>query len=245
MTMKAYTGEAFVAFVDIAGFKKMLHKGIKVAVDAIDKFYQIGYELLDDYGNYGDVKIQGLLVSDCAILFSYRDNDSVDKQKILEQLLRIVKIYNIKMLELGYILTTSIAYGDFSYKGKHEFYGISKQPITGNAYLKAYLDSENQVNKLKPGFCRIVCEDSNGKLDQELNDIVSNIDVSYIIDKKLTRNRRYFYWNLNDENEIENFTKNIKKLNTKYNKEITKFVDMRKDEMYNQEKELLRTYIEE
>ena len=54
------------------------------------------------------------------------------------------------------MLTTSIAWGNFSYHNRIEFPGINKQPIYGNAYVSAFLDNETGSPRLQPGQCRII-----------------------------------------------------------------------------------------
>ena len=93
--------------------------------------------------------------------------------------------------------TTSIAYGQFSYQNRIEFDGISKQPIYGNAYVSAFLDNENGTPKLEPGQCRVVLN------NQENEDY--NIPLL-----KIAKKHYYYYWMVENENEIENFEKNYK-----------------------------------
>lgn len=110
-------GKAFVAFIDICGFKNILRNNVKNAEQALSKFFQIGYDVLYTKNN-NDLDrhdIQGLFISDCAVLVvSFYSNKEIDiciqveKLKIL--LDKIIQI-NQKMLEAGFMLTTSIAYG--------------------------------------------------------------------------------------------------------------------------------------
>jgi hypothetical protein len=58
-------------------------------------------------------------LSDCGILFS-RDENLDDG---LFKMLKVIKKLNSKMLDIGFMLTTSIAYGKFDYSGKIELKG--------------------------------------------------------------------------------------------------------------------------
>ena len=75
MAVKNFSGKTFVAFVDISGFKVIMSEDKSQAVGALNKFYQIGYQVLQDYQN----KVNGIFVSDCAVLFVTK-NTSKDEQ---------------------------------------------------------------------------------------------------------------------------------------------------------------------
>jgi hypothetical protein len=150
MALKPFTGNTFLAFTDICGFTKMMDNN-NAALEALNKFYSIGYWALY---NQNPKYIEGLFISDSGILFATGpEND--DRTK-LSSLLKIVAEINNKMLDNGYMLTTSIAYGDFTYNDKIEFLGIDKNPVYGNAYVDAYKDTEKGKPKLEPGQCRIL-----------------------------------------------------------------------------------------
>ena len=91
------------------------------------------------------------------------------------------------------MLTTSIAFGRFSYHQRLEFPGIEKNPIYGHAYVTAYLDNETGKPKLQPGECRIV---KKGLPDGCL---ASNPRIAEL------RGNAYFYWMVNSQDEIEDF----------------------------------------
>ena len=213
MPISNYNGKAFVAFVDISGFKKMMFNDKNKAFEALDTFYQIGYNALkrDNINKC----IQGLFISDCGILIAkfdkkekYCNNKKVEK---LNALLNVIKEINYKMLESNFMLTTSIAFGDFKYKNKIELKNISKNWLVGNAYLDAFLDNEDKTYKLKPGQCRIICS-TNDLENLCFNDLGDN----FIIGEEVNNKRhRYFYWNLQDKNQIKSFEQIYKKADNK------------------------------
>lgn len=182
-----FSGQTFVAFIDICGFKAMMSEENK-ASRALDKFYQIGYNELQACRD-----INGIFISDCGILYVTRDTSKEEK---LEILLRIVKSINLKMLEADYMLTTNIAYGDFFYQERRGFNGISKNLMMGNAYVKAFLDSQAKP-KIDVGECRILKED---------------IEEDFFENPHLCPRGKYFYyyWNVEDSEKIDLFKKDYK-----------------------------------
>ena len=194
MAVNNFSGKTFVAFIDISGFKGMMNEKSKAA-QALDKFYQIGYEVLQRYQN----KVSGIFISDCGVLYVSK---KVPIKEQLDILLDVVKEINKKMLEENFMLTTNIAYGDFSYQNRVEFSGISKNLLYGNAYLDAYLDSIDKP-KMEPGLCRI--------LSKNIEDTCF-LDVNQFLKQK--KKHYYFYWNINTSEEIANFEQDYK--NAKY-----------------------------
>ena len=182
-----FSGQTFVAFIDICGFKAMMSEENK-ASRALDKFYQIGYDELQACRD-----INGIFISDCGILYVTRDTSKEEK---LEILLRIVKSINLKMLEADYMLTTNIAYGNFFYQKRIEFNRISKNLMMGNAYVKAFLDSQAKP-KIDVGECRILKED---------------IEEDFFNNLHLCPRGKYFYyyWNVEDPEKIDLFKKDYK-----------------------------------
>jgi hypothetical protein len=136
-----------------------------------------------------------MFVSDSGILFSTRGTTS----EKLSNLLNCLKEINQKMLERNYMLTTSIAFGEFSYQGKIEFLGIEKNPIYGFAYVEAYLDNANGSPKIQPGQCRLI-------KSNQINDI--DLSAFPLLKKQNERDKHlYYYWNLNNPNDISLFEK--------------------------------------
>lgn len=183
MPISNFDGRTFVAFTDVSGFKEMM-KDDKRAIRALDHFYTSGYSILRE-----NPSIHGVFISDCAVLF-VNNRDAQDAQ--LRSLLPVIERLNRDLLEYDIMLTTSIAYGQFSYHQRLEFHGIEKNPVYGNAYLSAFFDNQSSQPRLQPGECRIVKD--------ELENQLSGFDRLYDRGKYL-----YFYWMVAADAEVKLF----------------------------------------
>jgi hypothetical protein len=213
MPIEEYHGKTFVAFVDISGFKSMM-KDPKKAFKALDRFYQIGYDVLfEQENNLEEKRIDGLFISDCGVLFSrLKHNENIDDREIKESLnylLKAIEKISKRMIQADFLLTASVAYGQFDYQERIEFSGIDKNLMFGNAYLDAYLDNENGKPKLEPGHCRILIKDLN---DEFWNSIQCSNDPPFnrLISKPSSPKHLYFYWMVDNENKIDDFQKNYR-----------------------------------
>ena len=148
-----YTGQTFVAFSDISGFKSMMANETRL-MRAMDALYSSGYRNLG--GTNRNPVVEGIFISDCGILFSRRINEP-DIQA-LGSLLQVLAVIHRDVFESAFSLTTSIAFGRFTYRGKIEFEGLEKNAIHGDAYVSAYRDNESKTRKLYPNECRICKE---------------------------------------------------------------------------------------
>ena len=191
MAIADFNGNTFVAFLDISGFKEMMKGDGSQAVNALDKLNQAGYDVLQNNQTIG-----GIFISDCGVLFVQDYN--INKKIKLQNMLKVIKEINKKLIADDIMTTTSIAYGHFSYHNRIEFEGILKNPIYGNAYVAAFLDNENTTPKLEPGQCRIVLNN---------NEDIESYDIPLL---KKTTKHHYHYWMVENDNEIENFEKNYK-----------------------------------
>ena len=191
MPVQDFHGNTFVAFTDISGFKEMMKGDGTRAIKALDKLNQAGFNALNN-----NTDVNGFFISDCGILF-VKNTDLSESEK-LKAILKVIKEINKKLLSQDIMLTTSIAYGQFSYHQRIEFDGISKNPIYGNAYVSAFLDNETGTPKMQPGQCRIVT-----------NNLSENESTNNPYLKKI-RNHIYYYWMLNNPSEIETFEKAYK-----------------------------------
>ncbi len=205
MPIESYEGNTFVAFSDISGFKSMMKEKNR-AWRALSKFYGFGYEVLDQsHHNNLNSKVEGFFMSDCCVLFVRNNtwNDTNNSLQDLETLLRTVKALNVKMLNSGYFLTTSISFGKFKYQRRIELDWIEKSAIYGSAYVEAFLDNEKGRPKLSPGLCRIIKEN----LPDELR--LSGYLSDYIIGGK-KRKHYYYYWMLSANDNIKDFKNEYK-----------------------------------
>ncbi len=208
MTIQAYHGNTFVAFIDISGFKAMMEDR-KRARDALSSFFQTGYSVLKEQRNVDEYRrVDGLFVSDCGILFSRfnGENQSPNDQmrEALGSLLCTVETISTKLLKADLMLTSSIAYGRFDFHERIDFSGIVKNMMFGYAYLNAYLDNEAGKPKLSPGQCRILKKN----LDEPfLNTIIDSQDSPFDRLQSVDRDNKhlYFFWMVENPEEIVRF----------------------------------------
>ena len=186
MPIEDFADKCFVAFTDISGFKTMMKDGERAA-RAIDSLYNAGFDILGATAN-----INGFFISDCGVLFA-RHREPIDQ---LNNLLTVVRALNKQVLADDIMLTTSIAWGDFSYHNRIEFPGIDKQPIFGNAYVSAFLDNETGRPRLKPGQCRILKRDIP---ESVLPSIAENPRIED------AKSHYYYYWMVEDSEGIQQF----------------------------------------
>lgn len=199
MPISDFDGNTFVAFIDICGFKEMVRQRER-AWRALDRFYQLGYDVLRAHRQENNESgVEGIFVSDCGILFVRGNGSNRDK---LLSLLECIKEINKGMLDEGFMLTTSIAYGPFKYQERIELRGIEKNLVYGSAYLGAYLDSSNEKPLIQPGQCRIVIEnlpdDVITSLAARQGELLSRIN-------RESNKHYYYYWNVDSPGEIEDF----------------------------------------
>ena len=207
MPLESFNGTTFVAFTDISGFKDMMEDERR-AIRALDRFYQAGYDALRQK-NYVP-RVDGLFVSDCGILF-VREADPHPAAS-LRALLKVIEAINRDVLRADVMLTTSIAYGPFSYHERIEFPGIQKSLTYGDAYLTAYLDNERGKPRMQPGQCRIVLRQT-GQVEDALRDFncprvrratgvrADGGGRGRMKDAK----HAYFFWMVSQENQIVGF----------------------------------------
>lgn len=170
------------------------------APKALDNFYQIGYDVLNEAENN---HIKGLFVSDCGILYYDTNSGNDSKNQQLISLLNIIQKINRKALQKDLMLTSSIAYGDFTVQERIETRRIGKAHIIGNAYIAAYLDNENGNPKIRPGQCRII---KNDETEMIIEDIKQTDNISEYIRQKQTRSKHYYYyWMVDNINDISTF----------------------------------------
>ena len=124
------------------------------ALKALDRLYGSGYNVIHSQNDKEDNRIEGFFMSDCGVLFVR--NLKYNSIPGFCSLLDAIKQINYDMLKYDFMLITSIAYGQFKYQNRIEFLGIDKNPLYGNAYVSAYLDTERGNPRIQPGQCRII-----------------------------------------------------------------------------------------
>lgn len=215
MPINNYKGEdTFVAFLDIWGFKKLMkiNKGEK-AWKALDCLYNAGYEFLQNRSN--NYQVEGIFISDCGILFVRNNPDSPDPVNELKSILQVIKRINERMKDNNFILTASIAYGEFKYQRRIEFPGIGKSPIYGNAYVLAFSDNENGKPRIKAGQCRIVKEKLPTEIEKVLENNYNQDKILQMVTKRNgDNNHYYYYWMIDSPDEIKK--DEIKKFEQRY-----------------------------
>lgn len=198
-----YNGETFVAFLDISGFKELMKN--KKALEALKEFYGAGYDLIKNDNETNQIK--GIFVSDSGILF-------IDKNPAgfhdLKTLLKGIKKINQKMLNENFMITTSIAYGEFKYSEMGTVPGIEKNPLYGEAYTSAFLDNENEKPKIQPGQCRIITETIPESIKRAIKENEEDEIFKMIQNRKGDDKHCYYYWMREDSDEIEEFEKDYK-----------------------------------
>lgn len=160
------------------------------ASKAMSRLYSSAYDALRD-----NPAVNGLFISDCGIMFSRGDSPA---QK-LSAMLQVVKRINESLLEHSIMLTTSIAWGHFSYHDRIEFDGIEKNPIYGSGYLSAFMDNETGKPKIKPGECRI--------LKNSMTELPETDQELFL--QESTTHYQYF-WNVRSPDDIEGFKRRYK-----------------------------------
>lgn len=120
-------------------------KTLERALNALDRLYSSGYNQLRNQNLQNDTTIEGFFMSDCGILFVRKMNHNLVSG--FSSLLDTIKQINCEMIREDFMLMTSIAYGQFKYQNRIEFPGIEKNPIYGNAYISAYLDTERDKSQ--------------------------------------------------------------------------------------------------
>ena len=188
MPLEDFQADTFVAFTDITGFTPMMREGNgRRAMQALDDFYSVGYGIVHDQLQ-NQIRVDGLFVSDCGILFVRGENLSVRQR--FDALLAAIESIHRRCSERAVFLTTSIAWGEFSYHQRIEILGITKSPIFGNAYINAFSDNASGTPRLYPGDCRIVRE----ALPQEVIQYCEARQERYAPRIRATTKHFYFEW---------------------------------------------------
>ncbi|MEQ8175272.1 MAG: hypothetical protein ABRQ26_09420 [Syntrophomonadaceae bacterium] len=206
MATKSFEGNTFMAYTDIAGFRKMMRSG--KALEALDAFYSGGYKILKKQA-FKKVRIDGFFISDCGVLFTR--NSGASKVDELQALLTVVKEINQLMARSGFMLMTSIAYGFFKYEDHIDLEIIKQNAVEGGAYVKTYVDNEADLPKIQPGQCRIIRESLPEEVASAIAGGKGTGELS--LTKKYKSRNHYYYWWMAPETEgiasVENMYNNL------------------------------------
>ena len=211
MPINDFDGDTFVAFVDISGFKELMKNRIQ-AEKCLDYFYTESYKSINTINDRsrGELRIEGLLISDCGI-FIVRTRNQTGNQNHeghLKLILLLIRDINKKMLERNVMLTSSIAYGEFKFHNRYEGLHTIKAPIYGEAYVKAYLDNENDKPKIQPGQCRILKDNLPDRIKSRLGCTNHADEILRFVKRRMNDVKHfYFYWMVDDPVEIVRFEK--------------------------------------
>jgi len=137
-TLQDFDGQTWVAFSDLCGTKAMYRKNPKKAAKALHEFYNAVYRVQQQRQ-----QVSALAVSDCAIFWAHGGPragiDGADAcHDALSVLLERLKRLHRRMVDHGYLLRTTVAYGHFRYERRLEIPRLRKGMIVGGAYLDAY-----------------------------------------------------------------------------------------------------------
>lgn len=177
------SGQTYVAFSDLFGFKEMM-KDRKEAYEALNYLFNSACALLQ-----GNDNVKGLAVSDCVISWA------VDSH--LENIKDFISNLHNKMIKKRYLMRTTIAFGEFRYEDRIELSNLSKEMIWGGAYLTAYLANE----KAEIGSIVLV--------DDGLAETVQRPNEGMWRKTKKPRGWEYF-WSVDNPEQIERLIKKRK-----------------------------------
>lgn len=210
-----YNGNAWVAFLDVSGFKREVAEDIALAASILDKFYQKMYDVcLSINMNNENMRlpiINMVAASDCAVMFSRSpkgddtfptNGNSSEKTKSLSSILNFVQRVNCLLIDPeprpSVLTTCTFAYGFFVYQDKRELSDMRKNCFLGTPYMEAYMDNERL--KSQPGYSRIITKDPHFRL----------ADLPEPEPFSLLREHSgywYFYWMLDSLNSLDDFEK--------------------------------------
>ncbi len=196
MPIREFRDDTFVGYTDICGFRQLM-KHEKRAEIALDHFYKAGYRILGNQDAVARRAVEGLLISDCAVLFSTQARHPIEG---LHSLLSVVQLLNRDMLDRKYMLTTSVAYGEFSIHERLEFPGIGKRPVYGQAYVDAFLDNESRKPTLCPGQVRICKQRLPDRVKEAL--LAPRSPFGCVEE---TAKHFYYYWMVTSPDQIDPF----------------------------------------
>ena len=151
MPLQHFDGQTWVAFSDLCGTKAMYLEDPDTASTALSRFYNTVYSLHDRCSS-----ISAFAVSDCAVSWVHsggcRGNEAEVPAETLESLLQRLQCLHRKLIDAGHLVSSTVAYGHFTYEARQERIHLRKGMMIGSAYLDAYGHNAS----LRPGAIGIV-----------------------------------------------------------------------------------------
>ncbi len=139
-----FDGDTYVAFSDLSGFKKMQNRDRNRANRVLEQLFQTTRRALDNQNRLLEIDVDAIGISDCIVSWA---NDGK-----LNTLMWFLEPLHRQAIKKRYLLSTTIAYGDFRC---HRLPGLSNLEVTfmaGKAYTLAY--SENA--RAEPGMIVLI-----------------------------------------------------------------------------------------
>lgn len=132
-----FEGTTFVAYSDLSGFRRMLEENSEQAYQALNHFYNTAYRRLDRNEYAG---IAGIAVSDCIVSWSSNlDQTNIERAVMLFSFL---KELHKGMIRRSYLVTSTVAWGQYRYQRRIELPRFRKGMLYGSAYINAYLAND-------------------------------------------------------------------------------------------------------
>jgi hypothetical protein len=155
MVIPDFDGETFVAFLDISGFKKLM-KNENIALSALNTLYSSGYYTLkeDDNKSYNNDKIiEGLFVSDSAILFVNDNLNTIERGKErLIDLLKKIKEFSKQLEEKNVTLVcTDVCIDWLCEKAYSPMFGAREEARVIQEHIKSFFVDAVLFGSLKHG----------------------------------------------------------------------------------------------
>ena len=153
--------DKYVAFLDILGFKEYVRKHNQdEIIDYLSSFSDVVNSEWNNLGEDVQKHINGLLVSDCIVLYSQgSSNDD------LTEIINTIRNICCKGFEKEILFRCGLAKGDFDINDGNNTNGLDEKKFGGKAYVKAYqlegasktsaiiMDIETKCDMINYGIC--------------------------------------------------------------------------------------------
>jgi len=130
-----FDGETYVAYSDLSGFKRMQEADRDRAAQALERLCQFTREILDNRKRLLKVNVTAIGISDCIISWA--------SDRKLGSLISFLRQLHSQMIRRGYLICTTIAYGDFCCRESPPLANCHTTHLAGRAYTLAYSENGN------------------------------------------------------------------------------------------------------